>query len=138
MMGDALRQDSMRSGVSGAYDPTIVGGYAQRSPAMSSLNGVVCPVCYGEKFRLVWRNLPELRFGISDLFSIKRCVECDTHMTDPLLVQAYLAQLYERHYLPVEYVPPDRRAIAVQVEALRTGQTSLLKRWHGKPGRTKS
>lgn len=73
--------------------------------------------------------MPELRFGLPDRFSIQRCVACDTHITHPLPIQAYLAQLYERHYLPVEYVPPDQRAIAVQVEALQAGQTSLLKRW---------
>lgn len=96
---------------------------------MSSLNGVACPVCRGEEFRLVWRNVPELRFGISDLFSIKRCVECDTHMTDPLPIQTSLAELYERHYVPAQYPPPDRTAITAEVEALQTGQTGLLNRW---------
>lgn len=96
---------------------------------MSSLSGIACPVCHGERFRPVWRNLPELRFGLSDRFSVQRCVACDTHMTQPLPVRTYLTELYERHYLPAEYVPPDRRAIAVQVEALRAGQTDLLNCW---------
>ncbi len=96
---------------------------------MSSLNGVACPVCRGERFRPVWRNLPELRFGLSDRFSVRRCAACDTHVTHPLPVQAYLNELYETHYLPAEYVPPDRRAIVAQIEALRTGQTDLLNRW---------
>jgi hypothetical protein len=38
---------------------------------MFFLNGIACSVCQGEKFWLVWRNVPELRFGIADYFSIK-------------------------------------------------------------------
>jgi hypothetical protein len=87
----------MRSGLSGEHEPAIVRDRGQRSSPMSSGNGVVCPVCRGEEFRPVWRNLPELRFGILGRFSVRRCVVCDTHMTCPLPTQTHLNDMYERH-----------------------------------------
>ena len=58
----------------------------------------------------MWRHLPELRFGIPDLFSVRRCVECGTCLTDPLPDQRYLEKIYQKNYVPAEYVPPDRIA----------------------------
>src|SRR2546428_574357 len=90
----------------------------------------VCPVCKGCETRLVWRHLPELRFGIPDLFSIRRCVECGTCLTDPLPDQRYLEKIYEKNYVPAEYVPPDRLATVSEVEGLLAGKTVLLERWN--------
>jgi hypothetical protein len=76
--------------------------------------------------RSVRRDLPELRYGLTDRFSVPRCVACDTHVTYPLPVQTYLNELYEKHDLSPEYASPDRTAIVAQVEALRIGQTSAF------------
>lgn len=119
----------MRSGLSGEPELTIRQGCEQRSLLISPGISVACPVCRGEEFRPVWRNLRELRFGILERFSIRRCVACDTHIIHLLPGQTYLAELYERHYLPATYAPPDRAAIAADVKALRAGNTGLLDRW---------
>jgi len=77
----------------------------------------------------VWRHLPELRFGIPDLFSIRRCVECGTCLTDPSPDQRYLEKIYQKHYVPAEYVPPNRIATVSEVDGLLAGKTVLFERW---------
>ncbi|MBV9122862.1 MAG: class I SAM-dependent methyltransferase [Planctomycetes bacterium] len=88
-----------------------------------------CPVCRGRRYERVWRDLPELRFGLRERFSVWRCPDCGTHVTDPQPDQEYLDRLYQAHYVPAEYVPPNREAIAACVAGLRGGQDALLRQW---------
>src|SRR2546425_10348152 len=86
----------------------------------------VCPVCKGGKTRFVWRHLPELRFGIPDLFSVRLCVECGTCLTDPLPDQRYLEKIYQKNYVPAEYVPPDRLATVPEAAFWTETELSVL------------
>jgi SAM-dependent methyltransferase len=88
-----------------------------------------CPICCGTEFHLVCRDLPELRFGLRERFALQRCRRCGTIVTDPVPGETYLADLYERHYVPAEFVPPDASAISLHVSAIRGGDPAILRQW---------
>jgi SAM-dependent methyltransferase len=90
---------------------------------------MICPTCRSAQFRLAKANLPELRFGLQDRFSIYRCVACGTYGTYPQPERAYLDRLYSQRYVPENYQPPDKVNIANQVQSIQAGQETLLKAW---------
>jgi SAM-dependent methyltransferase len=75
------------------------------------------------------RDLPELRFGITDRFSVFVCTTCGTSTTYPQPAEEYLNALYERYYVPAEYVSPDKKLITELSQELQKFNSALLKQW---------
>jgi SAM-dependent methyltransferase len=110
-----------------APDQTVV--HALHNARSRESTYVRCPVCDGASFSGGLRNLPELRFGLAERHSVVRCRTCGTYVTQPAPDPAHLAELYERHYVPPEYVMPDKGAIALRVGGLQAAQPELREQW---------